>query len=206
MNHIPRILFLVLMIVIGLALSLTNLTNTRLTIAEDGELLSEDALIEIAIAVARSEGLISEPTFRFSEYILGREWGPMMTNSIVQYDPDLMNFVVSIEGEFKYVGSWGYRLPDTPEIPLTGITIGLNARTGDLMFVRTAAMPDIDSMTTDQERLVYEWLSQKEWPIFTPVPFDGVPIATPFPWTVTEVPPEVTEEPLQGLPERPDSR
>jgi hypothetical protein len=139
--------------------------KTSPSTAETGKLLDEEQLLTIAVETAQENGLKSEPTILVREYIPGKEWGPMMTRSDVQYEPDLIVYVVSLTGEFEKGKTRTFLPPGvdntfTPE----GITVGINAHTGDIMTTITLPFNDLASMTTDADRLIYEAMSKEDWP------------------------------------------
>lgn len=198
-----------LSIVIVLGLGIMGLAwlfitiSSQPSVAQESELLDEQTLLNIAIEAAQFYGLKSEPEILISDYILGREWGPVMRGSDVQYQPDMMVYVVSLKGEFepgKSGGSFfafpGQETPLVDTFAPEGFTFGINASTGFIMFERTAPVTDLSSMTTDSDRAMYELLSSEEWdPLVEIIPFEG-PMPTVFPWTQTLVAPETTADPL----------
>lgn len=177
--------------------------------AQEGAVLDEQTLTHIAIEAAQFYGLKSEPEILFSEYVLAREFGPTMARSDVHREPDMKVYVLSLKGEFEPGKSGGFRAIIPGQDPSIadryapeGFTFAINARTGYIMFERTAPETSLSAMTTDLDRIVYDMMSREKWePIVDNKPFEGL-APTPFPWTVTQIAPESTAD-LIPLPPAP---
>jgi hypothetical protein len=175
------------------------MTSSPPSTAQQGDVLDEQTLTNIAIGAAKIYGLKSEPEILISDYILAREFGPTMAGSDVQREPDMLVYVLSLRGEFEPGKAGGLMVvlpgqtePTANTFAPEGFTFAINARTGFIMFERTAPETDLASMTTDLDRIAYDMMSREEWePIVDTEPVNE-PVPTVFPWTVTQIAPEST--------------
>jgi hypothetical protein len=185
-----KIIVTVYFLVTGLFVAVVGMViHTSTSTARTGDLLDEKTLMEAAIQAAREYGLKGEPIILVADYVLGREWGPAMTASDVQFDPDMMVYVVSLKGEFEPAIVAGFPGDNDTENPFKpeGITVGINARSGFMFYLSTDPVTDLASMTTDFDRAVYEMNSKEEWPI---PKYESFPLPTMMPETTAEALPK----------------
>lgn len=184
MNKRKIVMTISLLVSVLLVAVTALIMNASPSTAETGAVLDEETLLAVAVQSAREYGLKSEPTILIAEYVLGREWGPMMTDSEVQYEPDLMVYVVSLKGEFEAGKTRTFLPPDTENtFKPTGVTVGINAHTGFRLTIRSEPVTDLASMTNDFDRFIYKQQSQEEWP---PRKFESFPLSGFSPETTAE--------------------
>lgn len=113
--------------------------------------LSDEQLLELALEAARFSGLRGEPTQQTTLKINGNQW--FVTMFIPDYSEKPI-FILAIKGEIEpglVVGSSDQYIPE-------GLTIGLDATNGDLIYVSNRYIDDPIGETTDEDRLLYEGL------------------------------------------------
>jgi hypothetical protein len=130
-------------------------TYTAESAVRSGELMDEERLTASAVRVAQEYGLKSEPTILFGEYI----WGQEVESSNIDHKPKTTLYVVSLRGDFE-AGRVRTFLPLGVEntIKPEGVTLGINARTGDVVYT---SIEQLVSMKPHLNRAIYEMNAQE---------------------------------------------